>query len=265
MPNNSIDPAWVFGIFGWLGWLTDRLLQIVSKKRISLSLSFENGELFILNAGNESLELVKLNVELIDFSVKPKFAKKISVLYPLGFTILPNERKLLLRIDDNIVAAIEDINAIYDSAFKAAGDGPHPMLCSIIFHLHYTKIPGKVQKQKAFDRYIYGRREIGWRIEYSPYHFERHKPIWRKIASSSILRALLHPISSYKNRKNRKYTQLILDAFGIFICLDQKTLTTDKAKIEMEKLIKKVPKNRHDDFLNAFGSTLKSLLNSRVD
>lgn len=265
MPNNSIDPAWVFGIFGWLGWLTDRLLQIISKKKISLSLSFENGELFILNSGKESLDLVSLTVELIDFSVKPKFAKKIPILCPLGFTIMPNDRKLLLRIDDNIVSAIEEINAVYDLGFKAAGQGLQPMLCSIIFHLHYTKLPGKLQKKKTFERYIYGRRNMGWRIEYSPYHFERHKPFWRKISLSSSLSVLLHPISFYKNRKNRKYTQLILDAFGIFICLDQKTLTTDKAKIEMENLIKKVPKNRHDNFLNAFGSTLKSLLNSRVD
>lgn len=168
MPQNNIDPAWVFGISGWLGWIGDRLIQYASKKRVSLTLSFENGDLYILNLGKESLDLVSLSVELIDFSVKPKFAKKIPILFPLGFTITPDDRKLLFRIDDNVISAIEQINAVYDSAFKAAGQGLQPMLCSIKFHLTYTKSPGNLQKRKTFERYIYGRRNLGWRIEYSP-------------------------------------------------------------------------------------------------
>ena len=253
---------------GWIGWFIDRMLRFAARRRVSLSLSFEDGALHIINNGQEGLELGTLGIELVDIRMKADIAKRESLFRGLGYTLMPNEKKVLLKINRNLVQAVERINRIYDDQMRQwEPDKIFPAFCGINLHLRYKKISGKIEKHIRFSRCISGHTQIGWGIHYGPYYHEKNAPIYIKAYRKlgKLISCIFHPIKTFRYLRKKKVLQSTLDIDGVFLGLAQKTLTEEEAKQRLKKILRRVTKNYEDTFTRIWHDYAQQRVDSSAD
>ena len=223
------------------------------KKKILFSLSLEDDSLYIINDGKLGVELYSVLLEIYELFDKPEFSEKKQLMIGLGYTLTPNEKKVLFKITPHLIKIAEDINKDRIKFFKTHEPNHLPLvICGINIYLHFNKIGENVRKTIRFEREISGYLGKEYGIGKGAYFYERNAPFKIKGIKffKKSLSFIFHPISEFKRYKFMKYAQMKLDIEGLIVAIAKGKLEKSIGQKRVDELLKKVPQNKEKDFLN---------------
>lgn len=227
------------------------ILRYFKKHKVTLSLFYEDGQLFLLNAGDVAIEAYGMSFDLYDITAKPDLARIKQFFKHLQFPILSGEKKSLLKVTDefdkSIYEFVENDNDIFKKHYP---DSAFPITLGIRIYFSYNVIGKPVLKRKDFELMISGYYGHGVGIGVSTYHYDKQAPF--HIKAKKMLpecgKFICHPIRYVKFKNEMKLAQAKLDFDGIIRALIYKQITETEAQTRIERLPKKLSNKQKLEF-----------------
>ncbi len=227
----------ILGLLGTVsGWATFALSKW-SQRRIQVTVETEGSDIYLLNHGERTLELIGCVVTVRDMFSKPELAVTRTSMFGLVGVIKQGERKRILGVMP-IAEMVEEIEA---PRMKALTQMYPTMvghwLAAVELRLTCVQVGySRSERTVTLKRDMVGYPLKGWHLTYSPYHHPRPVGVWLEDTARSVWVAVRHPGAAIERWKQFRRLGLVLQTEDVMRALSNKVIDEPQALARLSKL-----------------------------
>ncbi|WP_155118981.1 hypothetical protein [Leptospira santarosai] len=231
---------------GSLTFIVKALWGKLIDSKIIIAFSFEQGKLMIYNASKSPIGVDSSVISIAEFGFSDEFANSFQMFAHSGFIIDPKNRILLFESSSSLIKSVQKINANSEAAFhRQYPNYQYQVTARATAHISAVRVGSRQRKSISYEFHIAGSYATGLSFGPDPYHYEKTRTLAESILPffRTSLNWLIHPVSSYRKRRNYRNLSVILQTDGLFKGLYEKKLSLAEFQKRIVRLRKQYNQN----------------------